>query len=748
MLDVLYNLIYTLPICVSAISLGRKQFELDQSSRAIYMLALLCCLYFVALGKLRLKMKTAIVGITAMLLGLVVLVQKPDKRVDFINDNMWVLTIILIAFISYVAGLLIANIKIIRRVTGIAAIALLVAAMIMKIKLNPLGVSTTFLTLIIMICEEIQLAWDKDGYTDRKKHIMYLMPFLLGLLFVVRLTPIPSKPYGWGFAKAIMHKIDDSIEGFVSLFKKEKADEYDDFLLGFSDGNEMSASVDDSGEPSEVMTIESNGDYGKKLYLIGKVYDTFDGKKWISTDTEDADDRMLDALELYSGVCTYDGYNISNYVRLARIKITYTNIDTKYVFAPCKTYTEEGGLKDENIYQEGGTLLFEKMHSDDAYSIDYLYMNRDSKEFLEFANAEEKDNNNVWRQVIKRKGYAEDDNYTYSKLVEHRNHIKENYTEEIKLSEQLRAYMDKVYEGANTDYEKLLRLEDMFSEFIYTLSPKPIPDYVNSAESFLDYFIFESKEGYCIHYATAFTLLARAEGIPVRYVQGFYASMEKGKSVRVSSDMAHAWPEAYLEGIGWLSFEPTPGFKVEFSWGITENSQSQTPDVPDMDSTTEEQQQEEKTEKSHNAKKILVNIIIAIIVMISAIILFIVYLIVDVKIEKKRYEKKSVSDKYKYMCKKNMNLLKEFEIEIQHGETLEEFAERVAYIEKCYDEEVEKNKIDSKILGYIGSYETVIYSKQQATEEMLVEAETSNHMMNQLLKARSKTKYIMNKLRK
>jgi len=72
----------------------------------------------------------------------------------------------------------------------------------------------------------------------------------------------------------------------------------------------------------------------------------------------------------------------------------------------------------------------------------------------------------------------------------------------------------------------------------------------------------ESKEGYCTHFATAFTLLARSQGIPARYVHGYSVPMQGKKEVTVTSAMAHAWPEAYIDNVGWIPFEPTPGYGI------------------------------------------------------------------------------------------------------------------------------------------------------------------------------------------
>ncbi|WP_271394843.1 DUF3488 and transglutaminase-like domain-containing protein [Neomicrococcus lactis] len=75
--------------------------------------------------------------------------------------------------------------------------------------------------------------------------------------------------------------------------------------------------------------------------------------------------------------------------------------------------------------------------------------------------------------------------------------------------------------------------------------------------------------GYCIHYSSAMALMAREAGIPSRIVVGYSPGRSTGNSVNrngieareyaVSARNAHAWPELYFEGLGWIPFEPTPG---------------------------------------------------------------------------------------------------------------------------------------------------------------------------------------------
>ncbi len=74
-----------------------------------------------------------------------------------------------------------------------------------------------------------------------------------------------------------------------------------------------------------------------------------------------------------------------------------------------------------------------------------------------------------------------------------------------------------------------------------------------------DYFLFDAKEGYCEYFATAMTVLLRADGIPARVVTGYLPGARQSDGRFVSREsQAHAWVEVYFPQYGWITFDPTP----------------------------------------------------------------------------------------------------------------------------------------------------------------------------------------------
>lgn len=112
--------------------------------------------------------------------------------------------------------------------------------------------------------------------------------------------------------------------------------------------------------------------------------------------------------------------------------------------------------------------------------------------------------------------------------------------------------------GFSSDYDKAKALEWYFIEnnYIYDL------DYRKAVGENAEDFLFDTKKGVCYEYATAMTLLARAAGIPARYCEGFnmQTKYENGRSddmYVVTAKDSHGFPELYIKGFGWVSFEPT-----------------------------------------------------------------------------------------------------------------------------------------------------------------------------------------------
>lgn len=90
---------------------------------------------------------------------------------------------------------------------------------------------------------------------------------------------------------------------------------------------------------------------------------------------------------------------------------------------------------------------------------------------------------------------------------------------------------------------------------MYDLNAATMPE---DQEDFAIWFLQEAESGYCVHYATAATVLLRAAGIPARYVEGYQVDVKVNETLIVRANKAHAWVEYFVDGVGWILMDPTP----------------------------------------------------------------------------------------------------------------------------------------------------------------------------------------------
>ncbi|WP_375385625.1 transglutaminaseTgpA domain-containing protein [uncultured Microbacterium sp.] len=122
----------------------------------------------------------------------------------------------------------------------------------------------------------------------------------------------------------------------------------------------------------------------------------------------------------------------------------------------------------------------------------------------------------------------------------------------------------QVTEGKTTDYDKLVALQTWFRSpaFRYSLDAPVESGFDGSGADAVARFL-DVRAGYCVHFASAFALMARSLGMPTRIVVGYLpgsntnASIDDKTVYSVMSGQLHAWPEVYFDGIGWIPFEPT-----------------------------------------------------------------------------------------------------------------------------------------------------------------------------------------------
>lgn len=152
--------------------------------------------------------------------------------------------------------------------------------------------------------------------------------------------------------------------------------------------------------------------------------------------------------------------------------------------------------------------------------------------------------------------------FTLTSVTEYRYNVEEdpavlsrNLTLPPKLNPQTRTLAESWRHNAANPSVAVNQGLALFSgkDFAYTLQPPLL------GENGIDEFLFQSKRGFCEHYAAAFVVLMRAAGVPARVVGGYQGgelNPVDGYLVVRQSD-AHAWAEVWLAGQGWVRIDPT-----------------------------------------------------------------------------------------------------------------------------------------------------------------------------------------------
>jgi transglutaminase-like putative cysteine protease len=128
------------------------------------------------------------------------------------------------------------------------------------------------------------------------------------------------------------------------------------------------------------------------------------------------------------------------------------------------------------------------------------------------------------------------------------------------VSDRVVDLADSVTADATNPYEEAVAIESWLeTNKNYSLNATTDPSRPVTRQ-----FLFELDAGYCQYFASSMAVMLRSQGIPARYVVGYAPGTQIGEETyAVTGSKAHAWVEAYFEGVGWVRFDPTPGASRE-----------------------------------------------------------------------------------------------------------------------------------------------------------------------------------------
>ncbi len=669
MIYCLYDGIYIIPLCLLLETYGRRLGLLPEKGGAMFILSVLVMAIAMAIrytrGRVRLILATVTVFVTALWSAFQV-----GRQREQVGQTLFGMGAV--ALVTVGCALLAFSMKnsLTWRIMIALIAVLLVAGLVFQIPLPKKIFAIAILPLLAAMVEEVQYHWKKEEEIDHRKHLVTIAPFLFIICLGVFAFPTAKEPFDWSFTVRIWERTADLMTRWQNRLTGN--DDYEG-QIGFSEEASFASKLSDE-DPKDVMEVTFGRNAGSVVYLRGKTFDRFTGRGWKSTVKGNQTLRDEEYDEVVRNINMQAGVDRNRYIRRVELGIRYLDFRTKYIFAPLNTNVNHIRIKGERVKEEGDDLhASSQLGYDTMYDILYYRLNQDHEDFRKFLKSQSSYREKVPHDPKMEKVYRK-------------------YLPKTGLSIRARTYIQEKLEGCESDYDKLRTLEALLSGMEYSLQPGDLPRNVKDGATFVDDLLFRSRKGYCSHYASAFVIIARSLGIPARYVQGYCIEGKSGGSVIVTSNEAHAWAEAYVEGFGWLSFEPTPGKKVISAWeDADENVKGEVFD-PTVYYAKGGQKRHGKSGKKLPSQKPTKKQVTPWVgwsatVALGLVLVLSVCMVLGNLFAKWQFLHLPQQEQYRKLCRNNLRILHILGFTMEEGETLQEFYLRCG--EKLQAKEVE-----------------------------------------------------------
>lgn len=452
------------------------------------------------------------------------------------------------------------KIRVVRFAAAAAVLAALIAYGFCGISADPVE---TFAAagIVIAVLSEICVALTYKKEKRLNSVVSFLLPVFAVFSLAAAIIPSSTEPIKWEFACKIATGIVNFFENIateIGFALNPASSEFAIGMQGYSDGEGIfGAGISSDGALQ--LTFSAYIRPRAAVYLIGNANDTYTGTGWSKSKYADfsENDYYLDYCE---AVCAFEraGYtsdDLADFTAFSNVTVTYRDIITKTLFYPLKTISV---FSPERFNAASPSIVFDSKQADGAsYILKYFEIDYRSDQFMTVAGKEfDYGSADGTEHYLDKKISAD----ITDKLSERSDYIHDVYTALPELiTERTRELAERITAGCATDYDKLRAIEAYLRGYTYTTAPGAVPDGADP----VDYFLFESREGYCTYFASAMTILARCVGVPTRYVQGFSVNIGADVSITevlVTNTNAHAWSEGYIKGVGWVPFEPTAAY--------------------------------------------------------------------------------------------------------------------------------------------------------------------------------------------
>jgi|GEM_PF-756397 len=483
----------------------------------------------------------------------------------------------------------------------------------------------------------------KKDSSNNKGSTPFIVIAIIYTIFIVGISQMLFHSFPYPFQAKPKRSTTHSISKSEALYKK----------FAFEVAKKGSISDKFQFEGIRLFTVKTQD----TKYLKSIVYDTYKNNSWVQNDSlQQTNNKTFNTLK--------ETGEVENVV------VNYTNIQTSVLFAA--PYIDNFDAHNPDI-----VIAYDENRG--TYRIENYVSNIIEKDIIfSFDSLNVKSNTTLFKESLRK--------------VNLQNTLPQY---EVYDNEHIHELALNITKGIGTDYDKIEAIITYLKNN-YTYNHTPSVSENDEADK-IEYFLFESKEGFCQHYSSAAALLLRSINIPARYVTGFkidtvidfssgpayYKSLASGYKPVYDSD-AHAWVEVYFKDYGWIMFESTG---VD---GMTVNENENLQKVKEV--------AEEKSKLSQQTINILIKIGLYLILPIM--IALLIYMIINIRKSKNNFRKGSDTYKIKILYKIILGYLSASKLPKYSYETPQEYANRIDDI-----------NIDSKYLfsDLILAYNQIIY---------------------------------------
>lgn len=289
-------------------------------------------------------------------------------------------------------------------------------------------------------------------------------------------------------------------------------------------------------EPNEWPIMEVTTD--SNLYLRGTIRRTYVNTAW--TDAVASNRYLykdLTKLSVRSDVFEddrVDAENADGAFRRIEAQIDMMTEGTSTLFVPHRLKSLKTALDIAVYYNSVGDVFITRGVQDgDSYSVEAIVPTGDEQALAAYIEAHRLDDDPYYAQAVA----------DYMQLP---NYVEQGVYELVQM----------ITASSLTDYQKAVAIEKYLEEhYTYTLDV----DYPRTDRDFVSDFLLSTRQGYCSYFASAMAVMGRIAGLPTRYVEGYRVAASPLGTTTVTGENAHAWVEVYMNGVGWVTFDPTPG---------------------------------------------------------------------------------------------------------------------------------------------------------------------------------------------